>query len=812
MTLHARRNRRNEASPWIEFLEDRSLPATFGIPWGDARLLTLSFAPDGTAIVGHTSTLFQTLNSSQPTADWQREILQAFQTWAVEANINIGLKSDGGQPIGTPGKPQHDARFGDVRVVAQPMAADALAISVPGGSLMAGTWSGDMFLNSLAFGGPAPPNLFGVALHEAGHVFGQDDSADPLSPMYLQLSGAIAPTATDIASLQQLFGARAPDDYEGSNGNETIAKATQFPIPGSYNGDRPLVLFGDRTTATDVDVYEIRAASNYSGPLTVRLQSAGLSLLAPHLKVTDAKGLVVGEAQADSGFGDTVIVHLASVTPGAKYYLQVDSQANDVFNIGDYSLAVTFDATNTVTPAILDQVLEGDYGTPDTTVVDAILRNADIGLLNNDKHSDDTATAAVRPVSTPGYAPNSHYDVLGSLSDLTDTDFYRIRSPHDFVGPSGVMTVVVRALDDGGVAPSVSILDGDLQAPVPARILTNGDGTYTIEATGIAANSWYYLRVPGDSSIQVVGNYELVVDFPGKPTDLSTFAFGTIDGPASPRDFDLYVADSQLFELLLSAGPAATAGATVRMVVSNSSGVQLYSIAALAGQTVSGDDLFLTPGTYTIQFVVVGANAPMEFVLSGESISNPVGPSLADPTLQPIFTAPGSPGVPPLHAFPGGAVTTRSFLLVAAIPPPPNPSPPPPGNPGPTTGPDPGPTTGPNPGPTLPPLPPSALGIASVGRSKKGVTSVSIGFDTALDPGSASNIGLYKMLRGIKKHGKIVYNKALRIRSVHYDVNAHTVTIRLAVPFKGPLQVTLRAGILSLAGAPSTTAFTKVVR
>ena len=75
----------------MESLEDRAVPATFGVPWSDARNLTLSFVPDGTPIAAHTSTLFQTLNAQQPTAAWQRTILQAFQTWAVNANINIGL-------------------------------------------------------------------------------------------------------------------------------------------------------------------------------------------------------------------------------------------------------------------------------------------------------------------------------------------------------------------------------------------------------------------------------------------------------------------------------------------------------------------------------------------------------------------------------------------------------------------------------------------------------------------------------------------------------------------------------------------------
>ena len=61
----------------LEKLEDRQTPATFGMPWGDPRHLTLSFAPDQTPITGGGSVLFQTLNAQQPAADWQRELLRA---------------------------------------------------------------------------------------------------------------------------------------------------------------------------------------------------------------------------------------------------------------------------------------------------------------------------------------------------------------------------------------------------------------------------------------------------------------------------------------------------------------------------------------------------------------------------------------------------------------------------------------------------------------------------------------------------------------------------------------------------------------
>src|SRR3954465_7377088 len=100
-------------------LEDRCTPATWNNPWPDAAHLTLSFAPDGTPVGAAGSSMYSLL-SRYHTADWQLAALRAFQTWAVNANINVSVLADGGQPFGTDGAPQGDTRFGDVRLGAAP--------------------------------------------------------------------------------------------------------------------------------------------------------------------------------------------------------------------------------------------------------------------------------------------------------------------------------------------------------------------------------------------------------------------------------------------------------------------------------------------------------------------------------------------------------------------------------------------------------------------------------------------------------------------------------------------------------------------
>ena len=63
----SRRRRNRRMSLVVESLEGRAVPATVGVPWADPSRLALSFAPDGTSIAAHTSSLFQTLGAQQPT-------------------------------------------------------------------------------------------------------------------------------------------------------------------------------------------------------------------------------------------------------------------------------------------------------------------------------------------------------------------------------------------------------------------------------------------------------------------------------------------------------------------------------------------------------------------------------------------------------------------------------------------------------------------------------------------------------------------------------------------------------------------------
>src|SRR5438552_1843893 len=102
----------------VEALEDRNLMSVWGMTWAHADHLTVSFVPDGTLVDGAPSSLFQTMGN-QPA--WKADILRALQTWAVNANINLTVVPDGGEPLGADGLLQGDPRFGDIRIAAAPL-------------------------------------------------------------------------------------------------------------------------------------------------------------------------------------------------------------------------------------------------------------------------------------------------------------------------------------------------------------------------------------------------------------------------------------------------------------------------------------------------------------------------------------------------------------------------------------------------------------------------------------------------------------------------------------------------------------------
>jgi hypothetical protein len=195
---------------------------------------------------------------------------------------------------------------------------------------------------------------------------------------------------------------------------------------------------------------------------------------------------------------------------------------------------------------------------------------------------------------------------------------------------------------------------------VASQVLANGSGMYTIQAVGVKAGGNYLLRVgPATASgSAAVGNYALDAKFGTSAAQLTTLLNGSITGAAvtgASNSTRLYVAESQLFHFVLAASTAdgsAAPGQRVQMTVLNQLGGVVFALTAAAGDAVSGPALFLTPGAYTIRFSVSSTPgtvaSALTFTLLGEVISDPIGPVIADPTLDPAL----NPNDPGFFAFP----------------------------------------------------------------------------------------------------------------------------------------------------------------
>ena len=195
---------------------------------------------------------------------------------------------------------------------------------------------------------------------------------------------------------------------------------------------------------------------------------------------------------------------------------------------------------------------------------------------------------------------------------------------------------------------------------------------FTVQAVDVRPGGYYLVRVapPAASGSTPLGNYALTAQFGTRAAQLSTFAADTVS-PASPsKSYKLYVGQSQLMHLVLSAdavGSAPAAGSAVRLTIRDKSGIVIYTLTTPAGGVASGPDLFLVPGAYTVQVSAVGPPGgpipTLAFHLLGAEISDPIGPVVRDPTLKPAYTAPGRPN---WFLYPGNVSTQSRFLFVPA--------------------------------------------------------------------------------------------------------------------------------------------------
>ncbi|MBX7103801.1 MAG: matrixin family metalloprotease [Gemmataceae bacterium] len=613
-------------------LESRLVPATFGIPWADARHLTVSFAPDQTAISGSTSNLFQTLNSQAGTSVWQRDILRALQSWASVTNIDVGLVSDAGLAFGSNAIGSAGRVAGDIRIGATDLAANVLAIGLPPDPYFADSWSGEVIYNSNNELDPDHHTLYSVFLHEFGHAFGVDEIDTPGSAMYNAPASAVTKLgAVDVATIQDMYGVRQPDMYDADAANNTIWTATRIisvsPPGGHGRGQNtqsksaPVVFFGDVTTNSDVDFYRLDVPLGYNGSATYRVQTRGISLMNPKVSVYNTAGTLVSQQTSTQLGGGYVEIKIPRVFSGSRYYLKIEGATPDVFGIGRYSAAVTYDAA--VSPAMLaglPMVMTGPFDGLDSCEINTILTHSGDHCFFPDNGTNDTIADAdpLRSTTARGV-----YSTTGTLQSASDIDIYRIKTPNQTTPLT--LTITTRATSVNGIVPKAELVNGAGQV-IAAMVLANGDGRFTIQATNLSPTGAYYVRVTGMTAGQI-GNYT-VTAYTSAPAVTPT-EFETVSVSTQTVD-TLVVLQSQVFHFLLSVSGASDDA--IRMTI-ESNGSIVYDVTVKSGSAASARAVLLKPGNYTVRYSRVGSGVtPLTARLNGAVISDPIGPLPQDTT------------------------------------------------------------------------------------------------------------------------------------------------------------------------------------
>ena len=335
----------------IEQLEDRVvLYAASGNAWPHPELITISFVPDGTNLGGVYSNLNSAFNSNPNLAGWQTEILRAAQVWAEATNINFLVVSDNGADIGSGAYQQGSTSFGDIRIGGYDFGSSTLAEAAYPPPDSNYSIAGDIAFNTAqTFNVGSTYDLFTVAVHEIGHALGLDHSTSYTSEMYSTYTG-VKPSLTsdDVAGIRNIYSnnnARTLDRYDRPSTNNTWADASNITGPLIRSKKWAIIDDLDITSTSDVDYYKVKIPSYAGNTLTVRVQSAGLSMLAVKATLYSESGTVIGTATGSSS--STLTLSTSGIVDGEWYYVKVEGATGSDFDTGAYGLTLDIGASST---------------------------------------------------------------------------------------------------------------------------------------------------------------------------------------------------------------------------------------------------------------------------------------------------------------------------------------------------------------------------------------------------------------------------------------------------------------------------------
>ena len=516
-------------------------------------------------------------------------------------------------------------------------------------------------------GGTLPPDL------GAGEI----ESPETESDQEPESGEGETPEEEDQDDAHETEESGEPDDHDQANRtgpeNDQIEHATELELlsaSGADEGSAPSVILGDIDQPGDVDYYTLPVPSDYAGPLTLSLRTAGISVLTPGLSVLDDGGVVLGNVVSSSTSGDHLTLSLDSVASYEKLTLRVEGARNDVFGLGDYSLVSVFDDLNQVDRATIDSLERGEYSFLDHDEIRDFLETEDDDhpRFYDDAHTDDQFEVEFPEETAPGFAPFTRFELIGSIADASDVDHYKIQAPE--AADLSVMTVYVTPLDTAALIPELAVFGPDRQ-PLVGQVLANGGGDYIVQFSNAAPDEQYTLRVSAADTLDrfQTGNYRLIVAFGQNRVNLDTFATGVITPETPQAAHVLHGAQSGLFYLALETAHASADDATtVMMDVQNSEHHSVFRLSSNPGQLRTAGTVLLAPGSYLVQIVGLDAEpdslATTPYSIRGMVASDTIGISPSDPTQQPAFRCQDSPDT---FCYPGGIRTTDRFVWQSPV-------------------------------------------------------------------------------------------------------------------------------------------------
>jgi hypothetical protein len=265
--------------------------------------------------------------------------------------------------------------------------------------------AGDIAFNtSQVFNINSMYDLYTVAAHEMGHALGLYHSTTYSAVMFgAYVATKPALTTDDIQGIQAIYGTgRTPDQYEPDNSFAQAANISSLIDPNALTA---LVTNLDISTTSDVDYYTFAAPANTNGTLTVQVQSAGLSLLAPTLTLYNSSETQLAYKSGSGHYGTTISVTVTGVTANQQFYVKVAGADTTAFGTGAYALTMNFGSgamptvplPNTTTPN--GSPLQSGGGQPEAKVS----ATGTAGDVFNPRGDDDDATpaAATPPTTEP---------------------------------------------------------------------------------------------------------------------------------------------------------------------------------------------------------------------------------------------------------------------------------------------------------------------------------------------------------------------------------------------------------------------------